>query len=277
MAARCLPAGVGGLVSGDFYDVHRVLGGDWAFVLGDVSGKGVEAAVVTSMARYTVRTLSAEGRTPRQVLEQLNRALLGEGGPERFCTVVYGRIDGADLLKAAGLLGGSGPFGADLGCTDLGCTDLGCTDRGCTDLGCTDLEGRGDDPSAAVHITLVLGGHPRPLVRRRDGSVEPVGTPGTVLGLLPGIDVEEVTVALEPGDVLLAYTDGVTEARRHSEQFGDERLIEVLGGAAGGLRGRTGITAAGLTAEAIAERVIGAVTEWSPDRDDVAVLVLAIA
>ncbi len=92
LAARSLPAGQGTHVSGDFYDVHQALGGDWAFVLGDVAGKGVHAAVVTSMARYTVRTLSAQGWSPKQVIEQLNQALLVDAEPERFCTVVYGRI-----------------------------------------------------------------------------------------------------------------------------------------------------------------------------------------
>ena len=257
MAVRSLPAGSGGQVSGDFYDVHRVLGGDWAFVLGDVSGKGVEAAVVTSMARYTVRTLSAEGRTPRQVLEQLNRALLTDEASERFCTVVYGRIDGADLLKNSRIHPaevGAG-FASDL-------------------IGMPAPEGA--EPRS-IHVTLALGGHPPPLLRRADGTVTTVGVPGTALGLVARVDVEEAVVELVPGDVLLAYTDGVTEARRGGEQFGEERLAEVLATAAVGLRGRTGVTAAGLLAEAIAERVLTEVTDWALSRDDVAVLVLAVA
>lgn len=248
MAVRSLPAGSGGQVSGDFYDVHRVLGGDWAFVLGDVSGKGVEAAVVTSMARYTVRTLSAEGRAPRQVLEQLNRALLTDEESERFCTVVYGRIDGADLLRDGPAEPEPEPEPAESGA----------------------------EPHP-IHVTLTLGGHPRPLLRHADGTVVPVGVPGTALGLVPRVDLEESVIALMPGEVLLAYTDGVTEARRGAEQFGEERLAEVLASAAVGLRGRTGMTAAGLLAEAIAERVLIEVTDWALVRDDVAVLVLAVA
>jgi PAS domain S-box-containing protein len=267
MAVRSLPAGAsdqsrhggqGNQVSGDFYDVHRVLGGDWAFVLGDVSGKGVEAAVVTSMARYTVRTLSAEGRAPHQVLEQLNRALLTDEMSERFCTVVYGRIDGADLLKTS-------PLDPPTAATSL-----------------ASLEGLAGPPvpdgsdTATIHVTLTLGGHPRPLLRRRDGEVIAVGAPGTALGLVARVDVEEVVLELEPGDVMLAFTDGVTEARRGNEQFGEERLAAVLAEAAGGLRGRTGVTAAGLVAEAVADRVLIEVTAWALQRDDVAVFVLAI-
>jgi sigma-B regulation protein RsbU (phosphoserine phosphatase) len=216
------------------------MGGDWAFAVGDVSGKGVEAAVLTTMARYTVRTLSAEGRRPRQVLEQLNRALIVDEASERFCTLAYGRLDGADLLGLGGIAG----IGADV--------------------------------DAGVQLTLALGGHPRPLLRHRSGIVEPVGRPGTALGLLATVDVEEIRVRLESGDVLLLYTDGVTEARRGPEQFGDERLADVLASSASGLRGRTGVSAAHLVAEAVADRVLTEVTAWASRRDDIAVLVLAV-
>ncbi|WP_143447895.1 histidine kinase N-terminal 7TM domain-containing protein [Kineosporia sp. R_H_3] len=231
LAARSLPSGVGSQVSGDFYDVHPATGGEWAFVLGDVSGKGVEAAIVTSTARYTVRALSAQGWSPRQVLEQLNLALEPGEDLERFCTVVYGRITAA---PAPGEVTG-------------------------------------------VRLTISLGGHPAPFVRRADGSVFAVGEPGTVLGLLPEVSVHETVVDLAPGDVLLAYTDGVTEARRNGEEFGDVRLAEVLGGTAAGLRGRTGAAAASLVADAVADRVVKEVVEFASDRDDVALLVLAVA
>jgi PAS domain S-box-containing protein len=258
MAVRSLPSGVGGQVSGDFYDVHRVLGGDWAFVLGDVSGKGVEAAVLTSLARYTVRTLSAEGRAPTQVLEQLNRALLDDTS-ERFCTMVYGRIDAADLLRNTAL------------------TQADVEERQPT-TGFLTLEAAAPVrvASTCVHLRLALGGHPLPLVRRRDGFVEQVGEPGMALGLLGRVDVREVTLELESGDVLVAYTDGVTEARRGNEQFGDERLVDVLAASAAGLRGHTGVTAAHLVAEAVAERLLTTVTGWASRRDDIAILVIAV-
>lgn len=235
LAARSLPSGTGSQVSGDFYDVHPATGGAWAFVLGDVSGKGVEAAVVTSMARHTVRALSAQGWQPRQVLEQLNTALEPGEDLERFCTVVYGRIVAAPAT------------------------------------------GEAPGEVAGVRLTVCLGGHPAPFVRRADGTVFAVGEPGTVLGLLPEVSVEEVVVDLAPGDVLLAYTDGVTEARHEGVQFGDERLAQVLGATAAGLRGRTGAAAASLVADAVADRVVKEVVEFASERDDVAILVLAVA
>jgi len=237
LAARSVPAGQNSLVSGDFYDVHQAAGDEWAFVLGDVSGKGVHAAVMTSMARYTVRTLSAQGWSPREVLEQLNDALAQPTDDERFCTVVYGRFTGPREDEPPGPDGGHG----------------------------------------GIRIVLALGGHPQPLVRRRDGTVEPVGRPGTVLGLLSQVDVPETVVDLGPGEVLLAFTDGVTEARRGGEQFGEARLSMVLARAASGLLGAPGLAAAELVAEAVAERVLDAVRNFALERDDIAVLVLAAA
>lgn len=230
LAARSVPGSDGSRVGGDFYDVHPTTHGDWAFVIGDVSGKGVRAAVVTSMARYTVRTLSAQGWAPDQVLQQLNEALLDPEDPERFCTVLYGR---ATPLTAA------------------------------------------DGLSRGARVVLASGGHPPPLLRRGDGSVCTVRCAGTALGLLAGIRVGLVTVDLVPGDVLLAYTDGVTEARRGREQFGEERLAVVLASAAAEWSDDSDPAVAEKRANTVAERVIEAVVGSVDHRDDIAVLVAA--
>ena len=241
MAARSLPAGAH--VSGDFYDVHQVLGGDWAFVLGDVAGKGVHAAVVTSMARYTARTLSAQGWSPKQVMSQLNQALLIDSEPERFCTVVYGTLAQIDQPDGAPrVVRPDEPLGGGQG----------------------------------VRLTLALAGHPPPLVRRRDGRVDAVGRTGTALGVVSVVEIEEATIDLEPGEVLVAYTDGVTEARRDGVEFGEDRLAWALATAASGLRGQRGASAAALTADAVADRILEAVTAFARQRDDIALLVLAV-
>jgi serine phosphatase RsbU (regulator of sigma subunit) len=238
LAARSVPSARGGGVGGDFYDVHPVADGVSAFVLGDVAGKGVHAAVVTSMARYTVRTLSAQGWSPREVLQQLNRALQTEDDPERFCTVVYGHVHQVSMLAAR-----------------------------------PEEPGSVIAPTGGVRLVLTLGGHPQPLLlRRRDRSVYPVGRPGTVLGLLPTIEVHEVTIELASGDVLLAYTDGVTEARSGDELFGEERLAGVLAEVDDDFNAGD---SAGQLADAVADAVLRAVTGFSSERDDVALLVLA--
>jgi sigma-B regulation protein RsbU (phosphoserine phosphatase) len=91
VAAAYRPAGAGDEVGGDFYDVFELGRGDWAVVLGDVCGKGVEAATVTALARYTVRAAAARSRRPRTVLRLLNDALLRQGST-RFCTAVLTRF-----------------------------------------------------------------------------------------------------------------------------------------------------------------------------------------
>jgi len=227
VAARWVPAGTTGHLSGDFYDVHATLGGDHAFVLGDVAGEGVRSAVVTAMARYTVRTLSAQGWGAQQVLEQLNQALLadqadllGEGRIDeaRSCSVAYGRI------------------------TRLGPGEVG----------------------DGVVVRLALGGHPEPVVRRVDGSLEWVGRRGTALGLVPAVDVREVTVHLRPGEVMLVCCDAVLLARRGAQVFGRERLARLL------LDG----TPAG---ETLASRVVDAVRDFAEEPDDIALVVLQVA
>lgn len=75
LAARYRPTGAGNLVGGDFYDVFDTGDGDWAVVLGDVSGFGPEAAALMSLARYTVRAVAGRDERPATVLRSLNHAL----------------------------------------------------------------------------------------------------------------------------------------------------------------------------------------------------------
>ena len=85
------PAGDGEEVGGDFYDVFQLGAGDWAVALGDVCGKGVEAAVLTALVRYTLRALTVQEEAPSVVLSALNTVLLADGS-DRFCTVVLVRL-----------------------------------------------------------------------------------------------------------------------------------------------------------------------------------------
>jgi PAS domain S-box-containing protein len=107
LAARYLAAGEGNEVGGDFYDCFPTGGGDWALVIGDVCGKGAEAAAVTALARYTVRaSATLHSDRPQVVLEDLNEAIRREAGDSRFCTVLYialsPRADGVKACVAAG-------------------------------------------------------------------------------------------------------------------------------------------------------------------------------
>lgn len=91
VAAVYRPAGNGQEVGGDFYDVFEIDEGEWVVVLGDVCGKGVDAAVVTALARYTVRAASVRSSLPSEALVTLNEVLLRHES-DRFCTVVILRL-----------------------------------------------------------------------------------------------------------------------------------------------------------------------------------------
>jgi sigma-B regulation protein RsbU (phosphoserine phosphatase) len=73
-------------------------------------------------------------------------------------------------------------------------------------------------------MTICSGGHPLPLHLPRGGTVTPVGATGSLVGVLDKLDLSDVVVRLAPGDLVVLYTDGVTEGRRGSEFYGEQRL-----------------------------------------------------
>jgi sigma-B regulation protein RsbU (phosphoserine phosphatase) len=91
IAAAYRPAGAGDEVGGDFYDVFEIRTGDWVIAIGDVSGKGVEAAVVTALARSTIRATAVRHPRPSDILGTLNTVLLRDD-TERFCTAAVVRL-----------------------------------------------------------------------------------------------------------------------------------------------------------------------------------------
>lgn len=209
------PAGAGDEVGGDFYDVFEISPGRWGLVLGDVCGKGAEAAVVTSLARYTVRAVATEAESPADVLRRLNSSLLGHDA-ERFCTAVYAGIE-------------SGPGGGPL-------------------------------------LTVSLGGHPAPILAATSGEVRPIGRPGDLLGVLDDVVLTDETVELRSGDAVLFFTDGVSEARRDREFFGEDRLAGLLSDA-------RALDAGAITARII-DRVLG--FQDGVPRDDIALVTLRV-
>jgi len=221
VAARYHAAGEGNEVGGDFYDCFRTGKDDWAIVIGDVCGKGADAAALTALARYTVRAAAMQARKPSRVLTMLNDALLSEAATrdsmdQRFCTVAY--------------------------------TRLRPTEKG-------------------VRITATSGGHPVPLILRADGSIELACRVGTLIGVLAEPTLADRSTELGPGDVLLLYTDGITEARGSQGVFGEDRVRALVAGCAG------------LEATPIAERIERAVLDFQDGnpRDDIALMVVRVA
>jgi serine phosphatase RsbU (regulator of sigma subunit) len=93
VGAAYRPAGGGSDVGGDFYDVFEIAGGSWVCVMGDVCGKGADAAALTGLVRYTVRATAMRERDPATVLTLLNEAVLRQTSDYRFATVLCGRLD----------------------------------------------------------------------------------------------------------------------------------------------------------------------------------------
>ncbi|MFC8428894.1 SpoIIE family protein phosphatase [Streptomyces sp. NPDC057253] len=224
--------------SGDFYDLFPAGDGRWCFAVGDVQGKGPEAAVVIGLARPWLRLLAREGYRVADVLDRLNQLLLddateaadaaaralasaggrpphpGEGPQTRFLSLLYGELV---------------PF------------------------------------DGGVRCTLASAGHPLPLLLGAGGEVRTAARPQTLLGVVEDETYTSETFELRPGDSLLCVTDGVTERRSGSRQFDDEDgLADALAGCAG------------LDAELIAERIKRLVHEFGarPPEDDLALLVL---
>ncbi|MEU9998752.1 SpoIIE family protein phosphatase [Streptomyces sp. NPDC050848] len=121
-----------------------------------------------------------------------------------------------------------------------------------------------EDGSAILKV--VCAGHPLPLRLRQDGTVVPAADPQPLLGVIDDLELYEQTITLEPGDVLLCVTDGVTERREGTRMLGDDGLIEVLK------------TCTGLTAGAVAARILRAVERFAqePASDDMAILAMRL-
>ena len=117
-----------------------------------------------------------------------------------------------------------------------------------------------------MRVTLSCGGHPPPLLLRPDGEVRPLGGSGTALGLFPEPELIDAEFRLRPGDALVFYTDGLTEARSPAGTFDPDLLASVL-------RRTAGLTAAELVAE-VERTVID--FEGGRARDDMAILVVRV-
>ena len=213
VAAAYRPAGDGSEVGGDFYDLFDLGADDWIVVLGDVCGKGADAAVVTALVRYTIRALAVGTRRPGKLLGQLNEAMIHHGS-DRFCTVVLVR-----LRRQGG----------------------------------------------GWHYEMSVGGHPAPVMARADDRARLMDVPGPLLGVIAGATYVDHEGTLGPGDCLLLYTDGVTEASGEAGFFGDERLLSTVDSRSGG------------DAAAVVDQVLAEVLRFQDGvaRDDIALLALA--
>jgi anti-anti-sigma factor len=158
-------------VGGDFYDFFASDGG-WTVILGDVAGKGVEAAAMAALVRNGARFVSQAERGPAAILGRLDEALR-QRSTLSLCSAL-----------------------------------------------CVSLE--------KDRLLVSSAGHPAPLIVRGDGRIREIGGGGPILGFSPNSTWPERSVAIEAGETVLLYTDGVTDTRGATQRFGRRRLEELL-------------------------------------------------
>jgi serine phosphatase RsbU (regulator of sigma subunit)/anti-sigma regulatory factor (Ser/Thr protein kinase) len=167
-------------VGGDFYDFIELENGRLGLVIGDVTDKGVPAALVMAATRSVLRAWAQRIASPSEVLQGVNELLTPDIPPNMFVTCLYGVLDP--------------PTGK---------------------------------------LRFANAGHNLPYVHTAEGPVELRAT-GMPLGLLPGMTYEENEATLKPGETVLLYSDGLTEAHSPKrEMFGFPRLLDLVGKTSG--------------------------------------------
>ena len=230
----CRPARI---VSGDYYDFLSYGPEQVMVAVGDISGKGISAALLMATIHSAVRAYEQEQLvsvgmaaaygtnsrvaafearvappSPAQMLWLLNRHLFQSTQPEKYATLFLGFYD-----------------------------------------------------DEKHRLTYANAGHLPPIVLSADGAVRRLGTGGTVVGLFPDCDYAEETVELFPGDIFIAFSDGITEPENEFGEFGEDRLIETVA------------AHRQQPLERITEHVISAVQDWigSTEQPDDITVVLA--
>ena len=169
-------------LGGDLYDFYELGEGRLGVAVGDVSGKGVAAALFGAFVSGSVRARAMERRAPGDLMTRVNRTLRKRGAEGFYCTVAFAVFD-----------------------------------------------------FTAGRMVLGNSGLPYPLVYRAESRrVETVELAGLPLGTFDGASYEERTVPLGPGDAVVFFTDGLTEARREGEDYGTARLAAFIEGAGAG-------------------------------------------
>ncbi|HZJ02190.1 MAG TPA: MASE3 domain-containing protein [Thermoleophilia bacterium] len=161
-------------VGGDFYDIFELESGRIGVLMGDVSGKGLRAAAITSVVKNSVRAYAYNGAGPAETMRLTNTALFRTIDQQSFVTAFYGVLD----------------------------TKTGT-------------------------LAYCSAGHPPALINRAQGT-RSLDVRSPVLGAFPDLRFEEGEDTVGEDEILVLYTDGVTEARRGAEFFGEEGLVRAL-------------------------------------------------
>ncbi len=235
----CRPART---VSGDYYDFLTVNTDKMILAAGDVSGKGISAALLMATIHSAVRAYSMEGIP-----------LLSE-------PVAVGAAAGSGMMIAAGVEGVEVSPGALLALLNHQLYESTPQEKYAT-LFLASYDG----PSRK--LTYSNGGHLPPIIIGEDGALRRLDQGGTVVGLFDNLAFDEASLHLKPGDIFIAYSDGITEPENDFGEFGEKRLVEVI------RQNRD------LPLDEITQLVTSAVDDWIGDKEqpDDITLVLARA
>jgi sigma-B regulation protein RsbU (phosphoserine phosphatase) len=245
----CRPART---VSGDYYDFLALNSDKLMLAVGDISGKGISAALLMATIHSAVRAYSIEDRS------LLREPALRE--PNLREPAVVGTATGSGLMLASELNETSVSPAALLTLLNHQLYESTPSAKYATlFLGIYD--------GATRRLTYANGGHLPPILISEDGSSQLLDCGGTVVGLFDNVSFPEATVQLRPGDVMVTYSDGVTEPENDYGEFGEERLIQLVR------------SNRHLPLERITEIVTAAVADWIGDNEqpDDVTLVLARA
>jgi sigma-B regulation protein RsbU (phosphoserine phosphatase) len=235
----CRPART---VSGDYYDFLALHSDRMMLAVGDISGKGISAALLMATIYAAVRAYSIEGMPALREPVAMGAA----GGSSLMLDT---ELRGTDASPAALLTLLNHQLYESTPAAKYATLFLGIYD------------------GATRRLTYANGGHLQPILISEDGSSQLLECGGTVVGLFDNLSFPEATVQLRLGDVLVAYSDGVTEPENDYGEFGEERLIQLV-------RANRH-----LSLERITEIVAAAVADWIGDNEqpDDVTLVLARA
>jgi len=163
-------------VGGDYYDVVPVPDGSFLVAIADVAGKGVPAALLSSMLQAALRTQAYSVESPAAILRNINALVYRSTAVHQFATFFLARVS---------------------------------------------ADGR--------RMTYANAGHNWPAILRADGSREWLQCGGTILGIMEDVAMDEAMLELSSGDLLVFYTDGISEATNaEGELYGEERLVDFV-------------------------------------------------
>ncbi|OGU71246.1 MAG: hypothetical protein A2V93_12775 [Ignavibacteria bacterium RBG_16_34_14] len=163
-------------VGGDYFDFIPSGDNCLAFCLGDISGKGIPAALLMANLQATLRGQTLLGNDCKSCVSFANEMLFRNTAPNKFATLFYGIID-----------------------------------------------------ISKNELIYCNGGHNNPFYFTRDNKLTPLDKGGLIVGIMPGVPYEEETIPFHPGELLVIYSDGITEAMNNTEEeFGEQRLIDLI-------------------------------------------------